>query len=174
MSSFKLEPHWKQEHTKAFLDLKITITSRLVLHAPKYNGLHFVITTNGCIEGFAAVLSQQARTQMQTGRWVENLHPIGFASKRTSQAEQKYKSYLLEFVALKFGLDKFSSIIWGFPIEVEMDCNALKDMLLKNNLNVAHARWREGILSYNIVDVWHTPGKLNVVVDGLSRTWEGQ
>jgi hypothetical protein len=71
-------------------------------------------------------------------------------------------------------LIKFSSIIWGFPIEVETDCNALKDTLLNNNLNVAHARWREGILSYNIVDVRHVPGKLNVVADGLSQMWEGQ
>ncbi|KIK36246.1 hypothetical protein CY34DRAFT_67569, partial [Suillus luteus UH-Slu-Lm8-n1] len=74
MSSFKLEPHWKPEHTRTFLDLKVTITSRPVLHVPKYDRSHFVITTDGCIEGFAAVLSQQAKTQTPTGRWVENLH----------------------------------------------------------------------------------------------------
>jgi hypothetical protein len=106
MSSFKLEPHWKPEHTRAFLDLKVAITSRPVLHAPKYDRSHFIITIDGCIEGFTAVLSQWVKTQTPMGRWVENLHPIGFASKRTSQTERKYKLYLLEFVALKFGLDK--------------------------------------------------------------------
>lgn len=174
MSDFKLARHWTQAHTNAFLDLKIAITSRPVIQAPRYDGSPFVITSDGCAEGFAAVLSQRVRTQTPNGKWIEKLHPIGFASKRTSLAEQRYKSYLLEFAALKFGLDKFSNIIWGSPVEVETDCNALKDTLLGTNLNTAHARWREGILSYSIVDVRHVPGKLNVVADGLSRKWEGQ
>lgn len=55
MSSFKLSTIWTQEHTKAFLDLKTAITSRPVLQAPRYDGSHFVITSDGCIEGFAAV-----------------------------------------------------------------------------------------------------------------------
>jgi hypothetical protein len=146
MSGFQLDALWTQEHTNTFLDLKTVITSRPVLQAPKYDGSHFVITTDGCVEGFAAVLLQRIRTQTPAGKWVECLHPIGFASKRTSSTERKYKSYLLEFAALKFGLDKFSGIIWGFPIEIETDCSAMKDTLLNPNLNVAHARWREGIL----------------------------
>lgn len=61
----------------------------------------------------------------------------------------------------------------GFPVEVEMDCQALKDVLISNQLNAAHARWRDGILAHNIVDVRHVLGKLNVITDGLSRQWEG-
>jgi hypothetical protein len=174
MSSYKLAAHWKAEHTRTFLNLKTAVTSRPVVQGPQYDGSPFILTTDGCAEGFAAVLSQKVRTQTSEGRWVERLHPIGFASKRTSTAEQCYKSYLLEFAALKFALDKFSNTVWGFPVEIETDCIALKDMLLNQNLTAAHARWREGILSYNISDVRHVPGKLNVVADGLSRKWEGQ
>jgi hypothetical protein len=101
------------------------------------------------------------------------MHPIGFVLKHTSQTERKYKSYLLEFAVLKFGLDKFSGIIWGFPVEIETDCNALKDTLLNPTLNVVHTRWWEVILVYNIIDIRHIPGKLNVVADRLSRKWEG-
>jgi RNase H-like domain found in reverse transcriptase/Reverse transcriptase (RNA-dependent DNA polymerase) len=173
MSNFKLAPHWKEEQTRAFLDLKTAITSRPILQAPRYDGSPFVVTSDGCIEGFAAVLSQRVRTESPTGKWNERMHPIAFASKRTSTTEKKYKSYLLEFAALKFGLDKFSSVVWGFPVEIETDCNALKDTLLNSSLNAAHARWRESILAYNIVDIRHVPGKLNVVADGLSRKWEG-
>ncbi|KIK32872.1 hypothetical protein CY34DRAFT_100621, partial [Suillus luteus UH-Slu-Lm8-n1] len=68
MSGFQLSSLWKQEHTKAFLDLKTAITSRPVLQAPKYDGSHFVITTDGCAEGFAAVLSQKIKTQTPTGK----------------------------------------------------------------------------------------------------------
>lgn len=46
--------------------------------------------------------------------------------------------------------------------------------MINDHLNAAHARWRDGILAHNIVDVRHVPGKLNVVADGLSRQWEGQ
>lgn len=46
-------------------------------------------------------------------------------------------------------------------------------MLISEKMNAAHARWRDGILAHHIVDVRHVPGKLNVVADGMSRTWEG-
>jgi hypothetical protein len=111
--------------------------------------------------------------QSPTGKWTEHLHPIAFASKRTSATEQNYKPFLLEFAVLKFALDKFSDTIWGFSVEVETDCQALKDMIISNRLNTPHARWHDGILAHNIVDVRHVPGKLNVIVDGLSQQWEG-
>lgn len=68
----------------------------------------------------------------QMGR-APTLHPMGFTSKQTSQVVRKYKSYLLEFAALKFGLNKFSSIIWGFSVKIEIDCSAMKDTLLTQN-----------------------------------------
>jgi hypothetical protein len=105
---------------------------------------------------------------------VEHLLPISFASKSTSKAEQKYKPFILKFTALKFGLNKFADIIWGFPTEIETDCQALRDVLMSDQLNAAHARWRDGIIAHKIVDMCHVPGKLNVIADGLSQQWEGQ
>src|ERR1700683_3793328 len=90
-----------------------------------------------------------------------------------SLAEARYKPFLLEFAALKFALDKFDSIVWGFPIEIETDCQALRDILQSNNLNATHARWRDGILAHQITDVRHIPGRINLVSDGLSRKDEG-
>jgi hypothetical protein len=104
---------------------------------------------------------------------VNRLHPIAFASKRTSKSEEKYKPFLLEFAALKFGLDKFSDTIWGFPVEIETDCQALRDHLLNDKLSATHARWRDGILAHQIIDVRHVPGRVNLVADGLSRANEG-
>lgn len=95
--------------------------------------------TDGCAEGFTGVLVQKVRMQTPEGRWIEKLHPIRFTSKQTSRAEQQYKLYLLEFAAFKFTLDKFSNIVWGFPVEIETDCNTLKDTLLNSNLTAAHA-----------------------------------
>ena len=72
--------------------------------------------------------------------------------------KEKYKPFLLDFVGLKFTLDKFSDIIWGFPIEVETDCQALQDHLMNDKLSAMHARLHDSILSHQIVDVCHVPG----------------
>ena len=44
--------------------------------------------------------------------------------------------------------------------------------MLSNKLNVTHARWRDGVLAYNIVNVTHVSGTTNIA-DGLSRQYEG-
>ena len=173
MSNFTLKDIWTAEHTKAFLNLKAEMTSEPVLRGPKWDGSPFIITTDGSQDAFGAVLSQRFEYTLPSGKVIRRLHPLGFASKRTSKTEEKYKPFLLEFAALKFGLDKFADITWGFPIEVETDCQALRDHLLNDKLSATHARWRDGILAHQITDIRHVPGKLNVVADGLSRASEG-
>ena len=100
------------------------------------------------------------------------MHPIGFVSKQTSLSEEKYKPFLLEFAALKYSFDKFSDIVYGYPIEVATDCQALHDVLLSDKLTATHAQWSDGVLAHNIMDVRHIPGKINIG-DGVSRQYEG-
>ena len=171
MKGFSLEDLWKKEHGLAFLRLKIALTCEPVLKGPKYDGTPFIVTTDGCKTGFAGMLTQRFTTILPNGTERTTVHPIAFASKRTSVTEEKYKPFILEFAALKHSLDKFSDIIWGYPIEIETDCQALRDHLLSSTLNSTHARWRDAVLAHNIVDVRHKPGRLNVVADGLSRQY---
>ena len=158
MANFKLKEIWTDEHTKAFLDLKAEMTNEPVLRGPKWDGSPFIITTDGCQDAFGAVLTQRFEHTLPSGKVVRRLHPLGFASKRTSKTEEKYKPFLLEFAALKFGLDKFADITWGFPIEIETDCQALRDHLLNDKLSATHACWRDGILAHQIIDIRHSLG----------------
>ena len=119
------------------------------------------------------MLAQKFTTVLTSGKTVTRPHLSAFASKRTSKTEEKYKPFLLEFAGLKFTLDKFSDIIWGFPVEVETDCQVLHDHLINDKLSATHARWRGRILSHQIIDVRHVPGRINVVADGLSRAAKG-
>ncbi|RXW14873.1 hypothetical protein EST38_g10981 [Candolleomyces aberdarensis] len=160
---------WNDEHTEAFLRLKVALTSEPVLKGPKYDGTPFIVTTDGCMYGFAGMVTQKSTTILPNGTEKTALHPISFVSKRTSPTEEKYKPFLLEFAALKYTLDKCADMLWGYPIEIETDCQALRDHLLNDKPNSTHARWRDGILAFNIVDVRHRPGRLNPVADGLSR-----
>lgn len=105
---------------------------------------------------------------------VRKSHPIAFASKRTSIAEAQYKLFMLEFAALKFALDKFNDIIWGFPGEIKTDCQALQNVLMSDTLNTTHARWCDGVLAHHIIDVCHIPGRVNLVGDGISWMDKGQ
>ncbi|KAG2058759.1 hypothetical protein BDR06DRAFT_843604, partial [Suillus hirtellus] len=64
----KLKKRWKAEHTIAFLDLKAALVSRPILQAPRYDGSNFVVTSDRCQEGLAAVLSQHVRKQKPLGK----------------------------------------------------------------------------------------------------------
>ena len=153
MANHKLKDRWSDAHTKAFINLKAEMTAEPVLRGPRWDGTPFIITTDGSQDAFGAVLTQRSEYTLPSGKIVRKLHPIAFASKRTSKTEEKYKPFLLEFAALKFGLDKFADITWGFPIEVETDCQALRDHLLNDKLSATHARWWDGILAHQIVDI---------------------
>src|SRR3978361_1852909 len=131
--------------------------SEPVLVVPRFDGTPFILTTDGCVDVFAGILCQKIPTTLPGGRVIVKRHPIAFASKRTSTSERKYKPYLLEFAALKFSFDKFSDIVYGFPVEVETDCQALRDVLISDKLSATHARWRDGVLAHRIVDVRHIP-----------------
>jgi hypothetical protein len=171
MKAFKLKDSWTADHTKTFLTLKARLISEPVLSAPVYDGTPFILTTDGSKDAFAGVLSQRIKSTLPGGKEVTRLHPIAFASKRTSVSEEKYKPFLLEFAALKFSFDKFSDIVYGYPVEVETDCQALRDVLMNDKLSATHARWRDGVLAHNIVDVRHIPGVTNIA-DGISRQYE--
>ena len=166
MRAFKLEDIWIADHTKTFITLKARLISEPVLSAPIYDGTPFILTTDGSKDTFAGVLSQRIKSTLPGGKEVTRLHPIAFASKRTSPSEEKYKPFLLKFAALKFAFDKFSDIVYGYPVEVETNCQALQDVLMNDKLSATHARWRDGVLAHNIVDVRHIPRVTNIT-DGL-------
>jgi hypothetical protein len=164
MKAYKINTIWNQDHTETFVALKARLVSEPVLSAPKYDSTPFILTTDGCKDTFAEVLAQRIKTTLPGGKEVTRLHPIAFASKRTSSSEEKYKPFLLEFAVLKFSFDKFSDILHGYPVEVKTNCQALRDTLMSDKLS----RWCDGVLAHNIIDVWHVPG----ISDGLSRQYE--
>src|SRR6202522_2435668 len=141
MKAYKINTIWNQDHTRTFIALKARLVSEPVVSAPKYDSTPFILTTDGCKDAIAGVLSQQIRTTLPGGKEAARLHPIAFASKRTSSSEEKSKPFLLEFAALKYSFDKFSDILYGYPVEIETDCQALNDTLMNEKLSATQARW---------------------------------
>ena len=58
LQAVKLANTWKPTHTKAFLALKTILTSEPVLKAPRFDSTPFIVTTNGCMDGFGGMLMQ--------------------------------------------------------------------------------------------------------------------
>lgn len=131
-----------------------------VTQAPMYNGQSFIATTNGSKFSFSRVLSQEWEV-MDGDVTCKVTYLIAFASKCTSCTEEWYILFLLNFAALKFALDEYDSIIYSQPIELEMDCKVLADLLGNNKLNLTHEQWRESVIARNIIVVWHKPGVEN-------------
>lgn len=68
------------EHEKAFLSLKGRLKNTVSLIQPDYNK-EFILDTNACLSGIAAILSQ---------KHLGIKYPSSFASKRLTPAEVKY------------------------------------------------------------------------------------
>ncbi|ETW82063.1 hypothetical protein HETIRDRAFT_244556, partial [Heterobasidion irregulare TC 32-1] len=55
---------WEWKHTLALLNLKTALTSKPVLRKLVFDGTPFIITTDGCQQGFGAVLTQEFTTEL--------------------------------------------------------------------------------------------------------------
>jgi hypothetical protein len=53
----KLDGVWTNTHKNVFLGLKIVLTSNPVLKAPLFDSTPFIVTSDGCQEGFNAMLA---------------------------------------------------------------------------------------------------------------------
>lgn len=70
MKGFSLKGLWKDEHERAFLQLKIALTSEPILKGPKFDGTPFIVTTDGCKYGLAGMCSQRHTTVGPNGKAV--------------------------------------------------------------------------------------------------------
>jgi hypothetical protein len=56
-------------------------------------------------------------------------------------------------------------------VEVKTNFQALCNILMNDKLSATHAKWRDGVLAHNIVDVRHIPGITNIA-NGISRQYK--
>ena len=87
---------WKEEHQKAFEELKEKITSQSVLALPRREG-KFRVEIDASGYAIGGVLSQK-----QDGKW----KPIAFLSRTMQPAERNYKIYNKELLAIVEALIK--------------------------------------------------------------------
>ena len=117
---------WTEEHTQAFENLKQKITEKPCL--AHYNSDYpNIITTDASTKGLGATLWQE----QPDGK----LKPIGFASRFLSDTEKKYAIIDLELLAVVWGLEHFRLYIYGKPITLPTDHQALEPIIKRNRSN---------------------------------------
>ena len=136
---------WTDEHTKAFNNLKELITQLpcLAHYNPKSEN---ILTTDASTEGLGATLWQKQKDG--------NLKPIGFASRFLSDTEKKYAINELELLAVVWGLEHFRLYIYGKPIELLTDHQALEPLIKRKRSNKTYSarltRWLDRLAHFDI------------------------
>ena len=89
LQNIKLANCWSTAPEKAFLGLKQVLMTQPIFKAPCFNGTLFIVTLDGCRDGFGAVLTQKSIETLPNGKVATKLQPIAFTLKHTSPAEEK-------------------------------------------------------------------------------------
>ena len=154
---------WTEEHTAAFENLKQKITE--IPYLAHYNSDYpNTITTDASTKGLGATLWQEQPDG--------NLKPIGFASRFLSDTEKKHAINELELLAVVWGIEHFRLYVYGKPIKLLTDHQALEPLIKRNRSNKTYSarltRWLDRLAHFTI-NVSHIAGKHLALTDYLSR-----
>lgn len=155
-----MEFHFGVEQSSAFEKLRKAMSEKPILHLYRRNAkteLH----TDASALGFGAIL-------MQRNDEDEKMHPVYYASGKTTPAESRYDSYKLKMMAIIKALKKFRVYLIAIEFVIVTDCKAFTQTMKKKDMCGQIAKWalRLEEFKYKIV---YRPGKNMQHVDALSR-----
>ena len=142
---------WKEEHSKAFNDMKNVIAKEVMLSYPDFNK-PFVIHTDASHYQLGAVISQDNK-------------PIAFYSRKLIPAQQRYTTTERELLSIVETLKEFRTILLGHRIIIHTDH---KNLVCKNFNTERVMRWRLIIEEFG-PELNYIKGEENIVADALSR-----
>ncbi len=127
---------------------------------PDYNQ-PFVLHTDASLQGLGAVLYQNQNGQMRV---------MGYGSRSLNEAERKYYSGKLGFLALKWAVcEHFRDYLYYGPhFTVYTDNNPLTYVLTTARLNATGHRWVAELADFSF-NIKYRPGRSNTDADVLSR-----
>lgn len=150
---------WSEDEQAAFEELRSRICSAPILG---YYSANEDLTTRLFVDSSGYAIG----CCLMQGK--EELKPIAYASRKLSEAEQKYSVTEKECLALIWALNYFKSYLWGLHFQVITDHRALVWLKSKRDMNGRLARWALSVQDWNF-DIVYCKGKDNVVADFLSR-----
>jgi len=150
---------FEEAERNAFSELKAALASRPVLKLYKI-GASIELHTDASKHGYGAILLQRDTDN--------SLHPVYYASGRTTPAEEKYTSYELEVLAIIKSLKKFRVYLIGISFKIVTDCRAFSLTMNKKDLCVRVAKWALQLEEFDYA-IEHCSGRAMTHVNALSR-----
>lgn len=144
----------------AFRQLKTVLSERPVLALYRTNA-ETELHTDASMHGYGAILLQRNNEDRL-------MHPVYYASGKTTPAEERYTSYELEVLAIVRALRRFRVYLLGIDFKIVTDCRAFALTMAKKDLCVRVARWALLLEEFGY-SIEHRPGKNMAHVDALSR-----
>ena len=149
---------WSKACQQSFDELKIKLTSALVLTLPSGQD-GYTVYCDASRQGLGCVLIQH-----------ENV--IAYASRQLKKHEKNYPTHDLELAAVVFALRIWRHYLYGVPCRIFTDHKSLQYLFTQKELNMRQRRWVDLIKDYECTIEYH-PGKANVVADALGRKSTG-
>ncbi len=149
---------WREEHQKAFDQLKAALAETPVLRFPVADA-PYILDTDASLTGIGGVLSQVVDGQERV---------LGYASKALSRRESNYCVTRREMLAVVRFVRHFRPYLYGRQFTIRTDHASLQWLRNFKEPEGQLARWLEGLEEYHY-DIVHRPGKQHGNADGLSR-----
>lgn len=149
---------WNAAAEEAFLTLKQRLVQAPVLRFPDFSK-PFILSTDASKHAVGAILSQLFDGEE---------HPVAYASRQLSGAEQKYGATEQECLAVVWGIRHFRCYLYGRRFSVVTDCRSLKWLMNTRDPSSRLARWNLLLQEYDM-EIVHKAGKMNQNADALSR-----
>lgn len=158
----KSEPWiWDEKQDGAFATLLSSFASEPVLIQADSDETCY-LETDASDYAIAAVLSQRYKD--------EQLHPVGFFSRKLNPAEINYTVHDKELLAIVEGFNHWKPILLGMakPIEILTDHKNLEYFATNKQLNRRQIRWAETLADFNF-SIRYRPGTKGGKPDSLTR-----
>lgn len=150
---------WSLEQGKSFETLKKLLTTAPILVQADYTK-PFVLRTDASNYALGAALLQ--------GESPNQEHPIEYASRLLTPAEQNYSTTEREALAVVWAVERFRGYIDGHQVNVMTDHQPLKWLFTLKSPSGRLVRWALKLQSFDL-RIEYAPGKVNVLADTLSR-----
>ncbi|GKC22476.1 putative reverse transcriptase domain-containing protein, partial [Tanacetum coccineum] len=145
---------WGEEQELAFQTLKDKLCNAPVLALPD-GPKDFVVYCDASRTGLGCVLMQRGKV-------------IAYASRQLKINEKIYTTHDLELGTVVFSLKIWRHYLYETKSVIYTDHKSLQHIFSQKELNTRQRRWIELFSDYDCEIRYH-PGKVNVVVDALSR-----
>jgi ribosomal protein L21E len=179
-----LESAWGKEDDDLLEELKGAILQEPILKRPD-SSLRFYLKTDWSKMAMGAALLQPDRSPESSeamNREINGepcafdhtlsglrLHPVMFISRRTSDPEKSYHSYVGEACAGIWAIEKFRPYLFGKEFTWLTDCSGLRKFFEGDDIPTHMIqRWRMQLLRYDFT-IEHRPGRMMFECDLLSR-----